>query len=108
MMKLSIYIPSAVESSELWVNSVLRDLSRQVGGASMIRVEGCWLNAFEVLIAEPVAVVYTYVSSEQALAVSRYLEVTAKKIAVALHQEAVLVVGEPVSAFKLVTGDDND
>ncbi len=96
MQKLSIYIPTGSQDAEGIIQGVERNLARLAGGASRLDIIGSWLNNFQVIVREPVAVLYTLVSEAQAPAVRLYLQSVARQIKVDLDQETVLVTVETI------------
>ncbi len=103
MQKLSIYIPMNHKESLTEVRATLRDLARIVGGSSSQTIEGAWLNKFQVLVTDPITVVYTLAPEEKTQATLAYLKMRARNLTTTLNQEAVLVTVEDVKEVYFIS-----
>jgi len=64
MKSVSIYVPMGLEKSEEWLLRTQRVMVRVFGGATTTLATGQWLNAYNVIVHDTIAVVKSYEMKE--------------------------------------------
>lgn len=94
--KVTLYVPGTTDVSEtlsaaaanLYVESALRFLSSEFGGATALRADGSWIAQDGTLVVEQTTLVYAF-AKELSTAHLRAVKQFALDLKAALRQEAV-------------------
>ncbi len=95
--RITLYIPMAEEKSAYYIDQAQAGFSALAGGATVVASHGSYTIADGSLCVEPIALVSTLTTSENAGIVRAFVERYAQEMKAGLAQESVLVTIEPVA-----------